>query len=114
MSSEVAKALHGIQLRIAEAAKKAGVKRMPQLVAVSKTKPVEMLQACYDAGQRHFGSNPFLMLAIGSEMIFWANRENYVQEVVAKHPELPKDIRWHFIGPLQSNKVKALLKTPNL
>lgn len=65
------------------------------LVAVSKTKPVELLREAYDAGQRDFG-------------------ENYVQEVVDKAPQLPSDIRWHFIGHLQTNKVKELLKVPNL
>ena len=56
------------------------------LVAVSKTKPVADLMEAYDAGQRIFG-------------------ENYVQELVEKHKELPKDIQWHFIGHLQSRKV---------
>lgn len=59
------------------------------LVAVSKTKPVEDLQALYDLGQKDFG-------------------ENYVQELVDKEAVLPKDIRWHFIGHLQSNKVKFI------
>ncbi|MBP6025272.1 YggS family pyridoxal phosphate-dependent enzyme [Ferruginibacter sp.] len=59
------------------------------LVAVSKTKPIEDIQALYDLGQRDFG-------------------ENYVQELVEKHEQLPKDIRWHFIGHLQSNKVKYI------
>ena len=59
------------------------------LVAVSKTKPAEDIQALYDLGQRDFG-------------------ENYVQELVDKHEQLPKDIRWHFIGHLQSNKVKYI------
>ena len=59
------------------------------LVAVSKTKPVEDLQALYDLGQRDFG-------------------ENYVQELVDKQAVLPKDIRWHFIGHLQTNKVKLI------
>ncbi len=62
----------------------------PRLVAVSKTKPVELLKEAYDAGQRDFG-------------------ENYVQELSDKAPQLPDDIRWHFIGHLQSNKVKSLL-----
>ena len=56
-----------------------------RLVAVSKTKPVSMIKAAYDAGQRHFG-------------------ENYVHEIVEKSPHLPKDICWHFIGTLQTNK----------
>jgi uncharacterized pyridoxal phosphate-containing UPF0001 family protein len=60
-----------------------------QLVAVSKLKPVEDIQALYELGQRDFG-------------------ENYVQELVTKQALLPKDIRWHFIGHLQSNKVKQL------
>lgn len=59
------------------------------LIAVSKTKPNEMLLEAYQAGQRHFG-------------------ENYVQELVDKEAQLPKDIRWHFIGHLQSNKVKYI------
>jgi len=59
------------------------------LVAVSKTKPVEDIQVLYDIGQRDFG-------------------ENYVQELVDKYEQLPKDIRWHFIGHLQSNKVKYI------
>lgn len=59
------------------------------LVAVSKTKPVEDIQTLYDLGQRDFG-------------------ENYVQELTEKQEKLPKDINWHFIGHLQSNKVKYI------
>ncbi len=59
------------------------------LVAVSKTKPVEDIQELYKLGHRDFG-------------------ENYVQELVDKESQLPKDIRWHFIGHLQSNKVKYI------
>ena len=59
------------------------------LVAVSKTKPVEDILELYELGQRDFG-------------------ENYVQELVDKQAQLPKDIRWHFIGHLQSNKVKYI------
>jgi PLP dependent protein len=59
------------------------------LVAVSKTKPIEDIQALYNLDQRDFG-------------------ENYVQELVEKEALLPKDIRWHFIGHLQSNKVKYI------
>ena len=59
------------------------------LVAVSKTKPVEDILELYDLGQRDFG-------------------ENYVQELVGKYEQLPKDIRWHYIGHLQSNKVKYI------
>jgi len=59
------------------------------LVAVSKTKPNTLIEEAYAAGQRDFG-------------------ENYVQELTDKHQQLPKDIRWHFIGHLQSNKVKYI------
>jgi PLP dependent protein len=60
-----------------------------RLVAVSKTKPVADIQELYHLGQRDFG-------------------ENYVQELVDKQAQLPTDIRWHFIGHLQSNKVKYI------
>lgn len=60
-----------------------------KLVAVSKTKPVEVLQEAYDLAWRRFG-------------------ENKVQEMVAKYEKLPKDIEWHLIGTLQSNKVKFI------
>jgi len=59
------------------------------LVAVSKTKPIEDILELYELGHRDFG-------------------ENYVQELVEKQSALPKDIRWHFIGHLQSNKVKYI------
>ncbi len=59
------------------------------LVAVSKTKPVEDIQALYELGHRDFG-------------------ENYVQELTQKQEQLPKDIRWHYIGHMQSNKVKYI------
>jgi pyridoxal phosphate enzyme (YggS family) len=60
------------------------------LVAVSKTKPVSDILELYQRGQRDFG-------------------ENYVQELQLKQQELPKDIRWHFIGHLQSNKVRQII-----
>ena len=59
------------------------------LIAVSKTKPEEDIIEAYQSGHRDFG-------------------ENYVQELVAKQANLPQDIRWHFIGHLQSNKVKYI------
>ena len=59
------------------------------LVAVSKTKPVGDIKALYDLGQRDFG-------------------ENYVQELVDKQEQLPEDIHWHYIGHLQTNKVKQI------
>ena len=67
--------------------------QLPQgvrLMAVSKFHPVEELAEAYEAGQRLFG-------------------ENHVQELIAKAPQLPEDIRWHFIGHLQKNKVRALM-----
>lgn len=76
---------------INNAIKKAGrSENSAQLIAVSKTKPVEMLQEAYDAGMRDFG-------------------ENKVQELVDKYDKLPKDIRWHLIGHLQTNKVKYIV-----
>ncbi|MBQ6312560.1 MAG: YggS family pyridoxal phosphate-dependent enzyme [Lachnospiraceae bacterium] len=60
------------------------------LVAVGKTKPASMIRELYDLGVRDFG-------------------ENKVQELTAKYEELPKDIRWHMIGHLQSNKVKYIV-----
>lgn len=60
------------------------------LVAVSKTKPISDLMEAYEAGQRVFG-------------------ENYVQELVDKHDQMPKDIEWHFIGHLQSRKAKLIV-----
>ncbi|MVZ62002.1 YggS family pyridoxal phosphate-dependent enzyme [Sphingobacterium humi] len=59
------------------------------LIAISKTKPVEEIMEAYAAGQRAFG-------------------ENQVQELLAKHEEMPKDIEWHLVGHLQTNKVKYI------
>ncbi|KAI6108354.1 hypothetical protein F5141DRAFT_1196397 [Pisolithus sp. B1] len=67
----------------------------PTLVAVSKYKPASDILACYRLGQRDFG-------------------ENYVQELMDKSGQLPDDIRWHFIGALQSNKCKTLASIPNI
>ena len=80
-----------VQKNIEQACLKAG--RDPKevtLVAVSKTKPVEMLQEAYDAGARVFG-------------------ENKVQEIMDKYDRLPSDIQWHMIGHLQRNKVKYII-----
>ncbi|MEY2963267.1 MAG: hypothetical protein RL754_528 [Bacteroidota bacterium] len=60
-----------------------------ELVAVSKTKPIEDIQEAYDAGQRDFG-------------------ENKIQEMASKWEALPNDIRWHMIGHVQTNKVKYM------
>lgn len=83
--------LNDVRNTIETACKKAG--RSPEevtLIAVSKTKPLEMLREAYDAGARDFG-------------------ENKVQELMDKIPELPSDIRWHMIGHLQRNKVKYIV-----
>ncbi|KIR98606.1 YggS family pyridoxal phosphate enzyme [Cryptococcus deuterogattii 2001/935-1] len=73
----------------------AGTGAKPRLVAVSKLKPASDIKALYDAGYRHFG-------------------ENYIQEMVDKAAVLPDDIKWHFIGSLQSNKSKLAASVPNL
>jgi len=65
------------------------LKTKTNLVAVSKTKPIQDLEEAYAAGVRDFG-------------------ENYVQELIQKEALLPKDIHWHFIGHLQSNKIKII------
>lgn len=94
--SAVADALRDVAQRVQDASSKAGHAKPARLVAVSKTKPAEAVKEAYDAGHRTFG-------------------ENYVQELLDKAPELPSDIQWHFIGHLQSNKVKALVEgVPNL
>lgn len=74
----------------AEALGEPGTLNRCELVAVSKTHPFPVLQAVYDAGCRVFG-------------------ENYTHEICEKAPNLPQDIQWHFVGHLQSNKVKELL-----
>ncbi|MCR5784086.1 MAG: YggS family pyridoxal phosphate-dependent enzyme [Eubacterium sp.] len=77
--------------KIEESCKRAG--RDPKevtLIAVSKTKPVPMLEQAYNAGARDFG-------------------ENKVQEIRDKYPVLPEDIKWHMIGHLQTNKVKYIV-----
>lgn len=74
------------RLKQVEASLPEGVK----LVAVSKFHPVEALREAYDAGQRLFG-------------------ESRVQELIAKQPQMPDDVKWHFIGHLQTNKVRQLI-----
>ena len=61
-----------------------------KLVAVSKFHPIETLQAAYDGGQRLFG-------------------ESRAQEIGQKHTSMPNDVQWHFIGHLQSNKVRKIV-----
>ena len=83
--------LQEVEERIQEACRRACRDRSEvTLVAVSKTKPVDMLREAYDLGVRVFG-------------------ENKVQEIREKYEMLPKDIQWHMIGHLQTNKVKYIV-----
>jgi len=83
--------LQNVYKQINVACNKTGRKRDEvTLIAVSKTKPIELLEKAYDAGARDFG-------------------ENKVQEMIEKIPALPDDIRWHMIGHLQRNKVKYII-----
>ncbi len=75
---------------ICRACARAGRSDEATLIAVSKTKPVSMIMEAYTAGVRDFG-------------------ENKVQELMDKIPQMPKDIRWHMIGHLQTNKVKYIV-----
>ena len=87
----VAENLAQVQKNIKESCRK--INRDPgevMLIAVSKTKPVEMLKEAYDAGARVFG-------------------ENKVQEIVDKYDQMPSDVKWHMIGHLQRNKVKYIV-----
>ncbi|MFI3207699.1 MAG: YggS family pyridoxal phosphate-dependent enzyme [Eubacteriales bacterium] len=84
--------LQEVEEKIISACKRSGRKREEvTLIAVSKTKPIEMLQSIYNCNIRHFG-------------------ENKVQELVSKEEALEKDINWHMIGHLQKNKVKYIAK----
>ncbi|MCR5370381.1 MAG: YggS family pyridoxal phosphate-dependent enzyme [Clostridium sp.] len=87
----VSENLNEVQNRMNSAAERAG--RNPEdvlLIAVSKTKPVELMMEAYNAGIRDFG-------------------ENKVQEILRKAPEMPDDVRWHMIGHLQKNKVRQVI-----
>uniref|UniRef100_A0A803QCB6 Pyridoxal phosphate homeostasis protein n=1 Tax=Cannabis sativa TaxID=3483 RepID=A0A803QCB6_CANSA len=90
-------ALRSVMVRVRQAAERSGrTAEEVRVVAVSKTKPLSLIRQVYDSGHRCFG-------------------ENYVQEILEKAPQLPDDIEWHFIGHLQSNKVKSLLAgVPNI
>ncbi|KAJ4485224.1 hypothetical protein J3R30DRAFT_3283726 [Lentinula aciculospora] len=94
-TAEIRESLAGIRARVAEAVGASSPTERPKLVAVSKYKPSADILVCYEYGQKDFG-------------------ENYVQELVDKAKELPLEIRWHFIGTLQSNKAKLLASIPNL
>ncbi len=83
--------LEEVEEKIAKACEHAGRAREEvTLIAVSKTKPIEMLQEIYDEGIRDFG-------------------ENKVQELTEKYEVMPKDMKWHMIGHLQRNKVKYIV-----
>ena len=84
--------LKEVLLDIQKTAKLSKFGQSVRLVAVSKLKGKEDIMKAYEQGQRDFG-------------------ENYVEELINKQNELPKDINWHFIGHLQSNKVNKLLNT---
>ena len=79
LSAQIADNLSGLDTRISQTLAETSKTNYCNLVAVSKTKPVEDIQAAYEGGQRKFG-------------------ENYVDEFVDKVPRLPLDIEWHFIG----------------
>ncbi len=88
--------LEEIEEKICAACKRANRKREEvTLIAVSKTKPVPLLQEVYDCNIRHFG-------------------ENKVQELTDKYPQLPDDIKWHLIGHLQRNKIKYIIDKVHL
>ncbi|KAJ9591005.1 hypothetical protein L9F63_027786, partial [Diploptera punctata] len=101
--AEVVKRLRGVLERIQIACQRRPLelpKIQPRLVAVSKTKPKELIIAAYEAGHRNFG-------------------ENYVQELVDKSHdseilERCKDIKWHYIGHLQRNKVNKVVAVPGI
>ncbi len=87
----IAENIKHVQDNIKKACEKSGRnEKTVRLIAVSKTKPVEMLMEAYQCGCRDFG-------------------ENKVQELVDKYEKMPKDIRWHMIGHLQRNKVKYII-----
>ncbi|KAJ7234176.1 hypothetical protein B0H12DRAFT_1204762 [Mycena haematopus] len=94
-NEEILESLAEIRLRVEQAVLSSGSSRSATLVAVSKYKPASDIQACFANGQLDFG-------------------ENYVQELEDKAKALPADIRWHFIGTLQSNKAKVIAAIPNL
>jgi len=83
--------LKQVEENIIKACEKAGRRRDEvTLIAVSKTKPVSLIEEAYNEGERNFG-------------------ENKVQEINEKYPVMPKDINWHLIGHLQRNKVKYII-----
>ena len=91
MAGQISENIRRTEANIREACIRAGREMQDvTMIAVSKTKPIDMLQEAYDCGCRHF-------------------RENKVQELTDKYEQLPKDIKWHMIGHLQRNKVKYIV-----
>ncbi|GMP65358.1 hypothetical protein CsSME_00026184 [Camellia sinensis var. sinensis] len=91
MEGAASTALRAVLHRVRQATERSGrIADDVRVVAVSKTKPISLIRQVYDSGHHCFG-------------------ENYVQEIIEKAPQLPEDIEWHFVGHLQSNKVKSLL-----
>lgn len=95
VASNVVTSLRSIRASINEIVQQNKCKQVVELLAVSKTKPNTMVMEAYNDGQVHFG-------------------ENYVNELFDKAPLCPSDIKWHFIGHLQSNKAAKLVSIPNL
>ena len=88
---DIQRNLHRIQREIGQACQRAGrAEGEVTLIAVSKTKPIELLREAYDGGTREFG-------------------ENRGQELLSKIPLMPSDVRWHLIGHLQTNKVRQVI-----
>lgn len=88
---DIQRNLHRIQREIGQACQRVGrAEGEVTLIAVSKTKPIELLREAYDGGTREFG-------------------ENRVQELLSKIPLMPSDVRWHLIGHLQTNKVRQVI-----
>lgn len=88
---DIQRNLHRIQREIGQACQRAGrAEGEVTLIAVSKTKPIELLREAYNGGTREFG-------------------ENRVQELLSKIPLMPSDVRWHLIGHLQTNKVRQVI-----
>ena len=88
---DIQRNLHRIQREIGQACQRAGrAEGEVTLIAVSKTKPIELLREAYNGGTREFG-------------------ENRVQELLSKIPLRPSDVRWHLIGHLQTNKVRQVI-----
>ena len=115
----VTAALRSVMSRVRQAAERSG--RDPgriRVVAVSKTKPVSLIRQIFDAGHRRFGENyvqeiidkaPQVYLYIYMFVCVCMYNEFMVKNVAVLCAQLPEEVEWHFVGHLQSNKVKSLL-----